>query len=111
MIAKTLEEITSDQFVDRILMKKADALVKVSSHWNGASQMLCHTLQTLASQYADKVDFFSLDYETESALSSTYRVDSVPTILFFKKGRLVDKLSGLTQRTIISHKINQLINS
>jgi thioredoxin 1 len=111
MMVKTLEEINSDQFADRIVRKKADALVNISSHWNGASQMLGDTLQHLASQYSGQVEFFSMNYETISTLTDTYRVDSVPTILFFKKGALVDKLSGLAHRTIISNKINQLINS
>lgn len=111
MIAKSLKEITVDQFADRIILKKADALVKISSDWNGASQILCHTLQALAPLYSGKVDFYSLNYNPESSMSDAYRVDSIPTILFFKKGTLVDKVSGLTHRTIISNKINQLINS
>ena len=111
MQSKTIETINSEQFIDRIILRKADALVKVSSPWNGASQMLCQTLQGLASTYAGKVNFFALDSESESSLGTTYRVDVIPTILFFKKGTLVDRLSGLTHRTTISHKILQLINS
>lgn len=111
MIANTLEEITAEQIASRIVLKKADAIVKISSDWNGASQMVCCTLQAQAEQYSDKVDFFSINYETEPSLSHTYGVANVPTILFFKKGMLVDKLSGLAHRTIISNKIFQLINS
>ena len=111
MIVKPIEKITADQFADRVVQKKADALVKISSDWNGASQILCHTLQALSQQYSGKVDFYSLNDYAESSMSDTYRVDSIPTLLFFKKGTLVDKLSGLTHRTIISNKIHQLINS
>lgn len=105
-----IEAITSEQFVDLIILNKIDALVKVGSSWNGASQMVCQTLEGLASAYAEKVKFFTLDFESASGLSATYRVETVPTILFFKKGTLVDKLTGLTHRTMISHKIHQLIN-
>jgi thioredoxin 1 len=111
MTLATLEKISSDQFMDLIIIKKADALVKFSSASNGAGQILCSTLQSIAPQYSGKVDFFSMDSEKESSLSATYRVENRPTILFFKKGRLVDKLSGLTNRSILSSKINQLINS
>jgi thioredoxin 1 len=111
METKAIERISSDQFVSKILMPKADALVKISSTWNGASQMLAHTLQNLAVQYNDKVNFFCIDHDAESALAVTYRIESVPTLLFFKQGRLVDKLSGLTHRTIISNKLHQLINA
>ena len=49
MNAKPFEELTADQLADRIILKKADALVKISGDWNGASQILCHTLQAMAS--------------------------------------------------------------
>jgi thioredoxin-like negative regulator of GroEL len=111
MCAKSLQEITSYQFVDRILLKKADAVLQISRHRTGPSQLLSHNLHVMASQYSHKVNFFSLNYEKEIALSHTYRADNAEAILFFKKGTLVDKLSGLTHRTIISNKIYQLINS
>lgn len=104
-----IQKISSDQLIDKIVITNADALVKISTAFNGAGQMLCHTLQDLARQYSGKVDFFSVDYEADSALSATYRVESVPTLLFFKQGTLVDRLSGLTHRTVITQKIHQLV--
>ena len=106
-----IQQITSDQFLDKIILKKANALVKISMEWNGAGQMLGHTLQDLSLQYSNRLDFFDLEYEAESVLSAAYRVDTLPTILFFKKGTLVDKLSGLNHRMVILHKINKLINA
>lgn len=105
------EKITSDQFFHRIIATKADALVKISTDWSGSGQMLCHSLQDLAAQYTGKVDFFSVDHEAEKGLGDAFRIDTIPTLLFFKKGTLVDKLSGLTQKAIISDKLNQLVNS
>lgn len=111
MAANVIQKITSDQFDDRVILKKADALVKISTTWSGTSQMLCGALEDLARKYSNEVNFFSMDLETESSLGSTYCIDTIPTLLFFKKGTLVDKLSGLNHTKIISNKINQLINS
>ena len=105
----TFEKITSEQFVDRIVVSEADALVKISSAWSGADQMLSHTLQELAAKYSGKLNFFSIDRELDAALCLIYRVDTVPTLLFFKKGALVDKLSGLTNRNVIANKMDQLL--
>ncbi|NOS55317.1 MAG: thioredoxin family protein [Cyclobacteriaceae bacterium] len=104
-----VKQITSDQFLNKVVEKKANALVKIGTAWNGASQMISQTLQDLALQYGNQIDFFSIDYEAESPLAITYRVEDTPTILFFKNGTLVDKLSGLTHRAVISHKIFQLV--
>ncbi len=104
-----IQQITSDQFLSKVVTQKANALVKIGTAWNGANQMISQTLQDMAVQYGSQVDFFSIDYEPGSSFTLTYRVEDTPTILFFKEGTLVDKLSGLTQRAVISHKICQLV--
>jgi thioredoxin 1 len=106
-----LEKITSDQFLDRVVAKEADALIKIGNEWSGADQMLCHTCQELATQYASRLHFFSVDFREDSYINIYYRIETVPTLLFFKKGTLVDKISGLANRNVIANKINQLINS
>lgn len=109
MQTNIVNKISSQEFIERIVLSKEDALVKISSAWSGAGQLLCHAIQDLATQYT-KVNFFSIDYDAESVLATTYRVGPMPTLLFFKKGILVDKLSGLTQKSIISDKIKQIVN-
>jgi len=52
-----------------------------------------------------------MDYDPESTVVLTYRVDATPTILFFKEGTLVDKVSGLVLRASLSGKIARLTNS
>ena len=106
---ETFKKIDSTEFINQIIVNKADALVKITNDWNGSAQLMSRTLEGLAQQYEGKVDFFQMDGDAESSLVSTYRVESIPTILFFKKGTLVDKLTGLAQRAVISNKIYQLI--
>lgn len=109
MNALPFEQITSEQFMERIIEQKADALVKVSTSVNAASQLLCRTLQELSTHYSDRINFFQLDHEMNASLTASYLVDRLPTLLFFKNGTLVDRLSGLTHRSIISGKLNQLL--
>lgn len=108
---KTLTKIKSQDFIDRIVVSKADALVKIAPQWNAAGQILANTLQEMSTLYEGKVDFFQLEHEDDSAVTKTYRVEGVPTLLFFKKGTLVDKVSGLIQRSILSNKLEQLLNA
>lgn len=106
-MATYVQQITSEQLT-KVITSKTNVLVKIGSTWNGASQIISQTLQDMALQYGNQVDFFSIDYEPESALVLAYQVDTTPTILFFKEGALIDKLCGLAHRAIISHKISQL---
>ena len=111
MESARIEEITSDQFLDRVVIPQADALVKISSPWNGAGQMLNHTLVELAQKYADRIPFYSVDQDSNMEFIVSYMVDSTPALLFFKGGTLVDKLAGLNHRNIIEEKINQIVNA
>ena len=111
MKASDIQEITSEQFLDKIVVPQADALVKVSTTWNGAVQMLRMTLFELSQKYSGKLNFFFVNQDINSEISIQYRVDTVPTLLFFKKGTLVDKLPGLHHRNAIEEKINQIVNS
>lgn len=105
----TIQQITSDQFLTKVVTQKANALVKIGNAWNGANQMISQILQDMALQYGSQVEFYFIDYEPGSAFTTSYRLEDIPTILFFKEGTLVDTLSGLTQRAIIAHKIHQLV--
>ena len=110
MAKKDLVSINDEEFNDRIILNKTDALVKFSPHWNAAGHILSNLLNGLSKQYNSKIRFYSLDIKPDSSLCSTYRIGGTPTILFFKKGKLVDRLSGLVQKEIISEKLDQLIN-
>ena len=109
MKTNEVTQIDSEEFVDRIILSKEDSLVKFSSPWNGTGRLMCNALHELAPQYR-KLNFYSIDYDANWALATTYRVEPVPTLLFFKKGTLVDKLSGLIQKSVITERINQFIN-
>ena len=109
MVTNPVIEITSEEFLERMAVRKEDALVKIAMAWSGAGQVLSRAMQDLATCYTN-LNFFSIDYDADSVLITMYQVEPIPTLLFFKKGMLVDKVSGLTQKSIISEKINQLIN-
>ncbi len=108
MISPDFKQISSEQFLEQIITGKLNALVKFTSAWNGSAQLLCQTLDDLATQYTGKVNFFLVDTEEEEQLAKAYQVNSTPTILFFKQGTLVDKFSGLAQKSVLSNKIEQL---
>lgn len=111
MDSQLIQQITSEQFLDRIVVPQADALVKISSVWSGVGQMLAHTLIELSHKYSDRLSFFCVDQDTNADIVTQYMVDSTPTLLFFKKGTLVDKLAGLNHRNAIEEKINQIVNA
>jgi thioredoxin 1 len=106
-----VKKITSQEFVNNVVRAKANAVVNLFTQWSGASHLLDFVLSDVASQYRDQLEFYQVDLDTEPSLSDTYRVELVPTLLFFRNGKLVDKLAGLNHRQKISERIENLVTN
>lgn len=73
--------------------------------WCGPCRMLAPILEDV-SEMRDDARFFKVDVDENYELAKSFGIMSVPTVLFFKNGELVDKSIGL----INSEKINQIID-
>jgi thioredoxin 1 len=111
MELQQFKTINAQELKDTILSKDINAVVKLCSSWSGSSHLLGYALSSFADRYIGQVDFYQIDIDDEPELTETYRVELVPTLLFFKRGKLVDKLSGLTPRNTISARIDMLVSN
>lgn len=81
------------------------AVVDFFATWCGPCRMLSPILEDV-SETRDDAKFFKVDVDENYDLAKSFGIMSVPTVLFFKNGSLVDKSIGL----INSEKINQIID-
>lgn len=86
------------------------ALVQFKKKWNGVSQIIEPVYNDLAKTYHGKVNFYTVDIEKEKGLDSEYGVREIPTILFFKGGKVVDHVVGLTPKNVLIVKIENAIS-
>jgi thioredoxin 1 len=105
------KQITSSEFSQQVLKAEANAVVKLCSSWSGASQLLGYALSAMANDFKGLVDFYQVDIDSEPELSEAYRVELIPTLLFFRRGKLVDMQAGLTSRKVILSKLELLISN
>jgi thioredoxin-like negative regulator of GroEL len=102
-----LQKLTAEEFMDHVISKESNALVEVGAAWSGSSQMVLSTLTTMTRQQELPLHLYHIDSEINPFIHKLYNIDSLPALLFFRKGILVDKLSGLSSRASITEKINQ----
>ena len=81
------------------------SLVRFKKEWNGASQIIEPVYNELAVSYNGIVNFYTVDVEMEKGLDSEYGVTDIPTILFFKKGEIIDHAIGLIPKNVLITKI------
>lgn len=103
--------ITRTDMRKEIMTNDQLSLVKFKTEWSGTCQIIEPIYNDLANSYKGVVNFYTLDVEAEKGIEAEYGIMELPTILFFRNGRIVDHAVGLTSRNILITKIENAISA
>lgn len=84
-------------------------VVDLWATWCGPCKALAPTIAELAADYEGKVVVGKCDIEDNDDIAMEFGVRNIPTILFFKGGKLVDKFVGATNKATLDEKIKALL--
>jgi thioredoxin 2 len=102
--------IVSDKnFNDEIISSPAPVLLDCWAPWCGSCRTIGPIIDQLAKEYADQVKFAKLNVDGNPATSATYNIMSIPTMLLFKDGKVVNSLVGDLPKAEIEKHIRKLI--
>ncbi len=85
------------------------AVVDFWAEWCGPCRLVSPIIDELSSEYDGKVTIGKLDVDSNPAVSMQFGVRSIPTILFIKDGKVVDKQIGTATKAHLKQKIDALI--
>lgn len=83
-------------------------LVDFFATWCGPCKMMHPILEQLKEKMGDDIRILKVDVDKNEALSMQYRIQSVPTLMLFKKGEMVWRQSGAMSLNDLMQKISQL---
>lgn len=86
-------EINKSEFEENVLSGKGLAVVDFFATWCKPCQMLAPVIEEVSKKY-ENVSFYKMDIDKETSLAEKYYIMSVPTIMFFKDGELVNQIVG-----------------
>ena len=89
--------LKDDVFNEEVLNKKGIVLVDVFATWCGPCNMLSPIVDNLAEEVTD-IDVAKIDVDENNEVAQKYGVMSVPTLLLFKDGELMDKSVGFQSK-------------
>lgn len=102
-------EFTDANFETEVLKSDKLTVVDFWAEWCGPCRAIGPVIDELSKEYQGKVNIGKVNVDSNAKVSLDYGVTSIPLILFFKNGQIVDKQVGAVPKSILEKKIAALI--
>src|SRR6266571_8853421 len=98
MASQNIVTVTQDNFKQEVLQCAQPFLLDFWAEWCGPCKMLGPVLDELAEEYAGRVRIGKVNIDEQQALAAEYRIQSIPTLLFFQQGQVAQQVVGLKSK-------------
>lgn len=99
--------VTDGSFATEVEGASGLAVVDFWAEWCGPCRMVGPIVEQLAGEYAGKVKVTKLDVDSNQQTAARFNIRSIPSILFFKDGKLVDTVVGAVPKPVLERKIQE----
>ncbi len=107
-MANIVQEIDDSSFDAEVLQSEKPVLVDFWAPWCGPCRAIAPLVEELASSYGDKVKFIKCNVDDNPTTPVKYGIKSIPTLIFFKEGKVFDKIIGMVAKSKLEEMIDKI---
>jgi thioredoxin 1 len=108
-MAEGVLEIDDITFDAEVLKSDKPVLIDFWAPWCGPCRAISPLVEDLAGEFGDKIKFVKCNVDDNPITPGKYGIRSIPTLMFFKNGNVVDQVIGIVARSKIEGMINKLL--
>lgn len=108
-MAGNVTVVTDDTFEAQIVGSDKPALVDFWAVWCGPCKMIAPHVEALADEFAGKAVVAKLDVDSNRKVAGKLGIQSIPTVLFYKGGKVVDRVIGVVDKKVLREKLQSLL--
>lgn len=103
------QQVNDNNFEQVVLKSDKPVIVDFWAEWCGPCRAIGPIIEELSKEYEGKAVIVKLNTDENPVTPTNYGIRSIPTLLFFKNGQVVDKLIGAVPKPNIKAKLDALI--
>jgi thioredoxin 1 len=104
-----VREVTDNAFAQEVLQSTLPVLVDFWADWCGPCKAIAPIVEELAREYEGRLTVMTLDVDENPRTASTYKVQSIPTLLVFKDGKPAERIVGAVPKKVIVDKLQSVV--
>jgi len=110
-MAENLTQVTDQNFSDTVLKSEKPVVVDFWAPWCRPCLMMAPMFEEFANEYGDKMTFAKLNTDDNQMTAGRLGIQGIPTLLFFRNGREIDRIVGLESRDMLRRHIESALTA
>jgi len=103
-------EITQENFEKEVLQSELPVLIDFWAEWCAPCRVIAPTVKEIAEEFNGSLKVGKVDVDSNPEIAARHRIFSIPTLLFFKKGKVVEEVVGAVPKEYLVSKVKEVVS-
>ena len=102
-------EVSDSSFDAEVMQSEKPVMVDFWAPWCGPCKAIGPIVEELAVEFGDKVKFTKCNVDDNPVSPGKFGIKAIPTLIFFKQGKIVDQITGMVAKSKLEKSINSIL--
>lgn len=108
-MAENVITLTDSNFEEEVIKSDVPVLIDFWAEWCGPCKMIAPSINEIAADYKGKVKVGKLDVDSNQETTAKFRILNIPTLLFFKEGKVIEQILGAVPKKRIVSTLESIL--